>query len=56
MLTGEGSSPEVSFSFNYYFLQDALYCYESKYGTYIRTGEYMIIFTPTLSVIKLLSS
>lgn len=38
------------------FLQDALYCYESKYGTYIRTGEYMIIFTPTLSVIKLLST
>lgn len=38
------------------FLQDALDCYESKFGSYIRVGEYMITFIPTLIVIKKLNT
>ena len=34
------------------FLQDALDCYESKFGSYIIAGKYVIIFVPTLTVIK----
>ena len=37
------------------FLNDALKSYAAKYGVYARTGNYLIVFEPNLSVIELKS-
>lgn len=34
------------------FLKEALDIYKTKYGTCVRTGEYIIFFIPTLSVMN----
>lgn len=36
------------------FLQDALKCYKSKYSPYIELDNYIIIFEPYLSVVKII--
>lgn len=36
------------------FLQDALKCYRSKYSPYIELDNYIIIFEPYLSVVKII--
>ena len=35
------------------FLQDAIDCYRTKYGSCIKIDDYMIFFTPSLGVIKI---
>lgn len=34
------------------FLQEAIDCYEAKYGPYVKIDGYMIMFTPGLGVMK----
>lgn len=34
------------------FLQEALDCYKSKYGTYVAVDNYIIVFEPSLSVME----
>ena len=35
------------------FLTDALTCYKQRYGTFATTGNYIILFEPSLSVIEI---
>lgn len=36
------------------YLQNAINCYKSKYGLYARDSDYIIIFEPSLAVMKLM--